>query len=124
MRYKSTRGGISGLTFCETLLMGLAPDGGLLLPESIPTISDNLESWRSLSFVELAQEIIAIFADDIPKDDLDRIIKEAYSTFEHEDVVALEKLGDIYVMELFHGPTLAFKDVALQLLGGSGQASP
>ena len=118
MRYKSTRGGISGLTFCETLLMGLAPDGGLLLPESIPNISDNLESWRSLSFVDLAQEIIAIFADDIPKDDLDTIIKEAYSTFEHEDVVALEKLGDIHVMELFHGPTLAFKDIALQLLGG------
>ena len=118
MRYKSTRGGISGLTFCETLLMGLAPDGGLLLPESIPNISDNLESWRSLSFVELAQEVIAIFADDIPKDDLDTIIKQAYSTFEHEDVVALEKLGDIHVLELFHGPTLAFKDVALQLLGG------
>ena len=76
MRYKSTRGGISGLTFCETLLMGLASDGGLLLPETIPNISDNLESWRSLSFVELAQEIIAIFADDIPKDDLDTIIKE------------------------------------------------
>ena len=118
MRYKSTRGGISGLTFCETLLMGLAPDGGLLLPESIPNISNNLESWRSLSFVELAQEVIAIFADDIPKDDLDTIIEQAYSNFEHEDVVGLEKLGDIHVLELFHGPTLAFKDVALQLLGG------
>ena len=118
MRYKSTRGGISGLTFCETLLMGLAPDGGLLLPESIPNITDNLDSWRSLSFVELAQEVIAVFADDIPKDHLDSIIKQAYSNFEHEDVVSLERLGDIYVLELFHGPTLAFKDVALQLLGG------
>ena len=81
MRYKSTRGGISGLTFCETLLMGLAPDGGLLLPESIPNISDNLESWRSLSFVELAQEVIAIFADDIAKDDFDTIIKGSYCAF-------------------------------------------
>ena len=118
MRYKSTRGGISGLTFCETLLMGLAPDGGLLLPESIPNISDNLDSWGSLSFVELAQEVIAVFADDIPKYDLDAIIEQAYSSFEHEDVIGLEKLGDIHVLELFHGPTLAFKDVALQLLGG------
>ena len=89
MRYKSTRGGISGLTFCETLLMGLAPDGGLLLPESIPNISSKVDSWRALSFVELAQEVIAVFADDIPKHDLDAIIKQSYSSFELEDVVGL-----------------------------------
>ena len=89
MRYKSTRGGISGLTFCETLLMGLAPDGGLLVPESVPDISNNLTSWRSLSFVDLAQEIIAVFVDDIPRSELDLIIKKAYSRFEHKDVVGI-----------------------------------
>ena len=89
MRYKSTRGGISGLTFCETLLMGLAPDGGLLVPESVPDISNNLTSWRSLSFVDLAQEVIAGFVDDIPRSELDLIIKKAYSRFEHKDVVGI-----------------------------------
>ena len=118
MRYKSTRGGISGLKFSETLLMGLAPDGGLLVPESIPDIQDNLALWKKLSFVELAKEVIGIFADDISKDVLDPIVERAYQDFDHPDVVGLEALDNIHVLELFHGPTLAFKDIALQLLGG------
>ena len=118
MRYKSTRGGISGLKFSETLLMGLAPDGGLLVPESIPDIQDNLALWKKLSFVELAKEVIGIFADDISKDVLDPIVERAYQDFDHPDVVGLEALENIHVLELFHGPTLAFKDIALQLLGG------
>ena len=118
MRYKSTRGGISGLKFSETLLMGLAPDGGLLVPESIPDIQNDLASWKKLSFVELAKEVIGIFADDISKDVLDPIVERAYQDFDHPDVVGLEALDNIHVLELFHGPTLAFKDIALQLLGG------
>ena len=118
MRYKSTRGGISGLKFSETLLMGLAPDGGLLVPESIPDIRNDLASWKKLSFVELAKEVIGIFADDISKDVLDPIVERAYQDFDHPDVVGLEALDNIHVLELFHGPTLAFKDIALQLLGG------
>ena len=84
MRYKSTRGGISGLKFSETLLMGLAPDGGLLVPESIPDIQDNLALWKKLSFVELAKEVIGIFADDISKDVLDPIVERAYSDRDNE----------------------------------------
>jgi threonine synthase len=118
MRYKSTRGGVSGLKFSETLLMGLAPDGGLFVPEVIPDVKDNLLSWKDLSFVELAKEVVGVFVDDIQKDVLDSIIEKAYSDFEHKDVVGLDALEDIFVLELFHGPTLAFKDVALQLLGG------
>ena len=118
MRYKSTRGGISGLKFSETLLMGLAPDGGLLVPETIPNIKDELASWKDLSFIELAKEIVGLFAEDISKNVLDPIVENAYLDFDHPDVVGLEALENIHVLELFHGPTLAFKDIALQLLGG------
>ncbi len=118
MKYCSTRGGARGLSFTDSLLTGLAPDGGLLVPEIIPDVSDRLDAWRGLGFVELAQEVVALFVDDIERSVLDGIIAEAYSTFDHPDVVGVEQLGDITLIELFHGPTLAFKDVALQLLGG------
>ena len=90
-----TRGGVSGLKFSETLLMGLAPDGGLLVPEVIPDVKDNLPSWKHLSFVELAKEVVGVFVDDIQKDVLDSIIEKAYSDFEHKDVVGLDALEDI-----------------------------
>ncbi len=118
MRYKSTRGGISGLKFRETLLMGLAPDGGLLVPETIPNIKDELTLWKDISFIELAKKIVGIFAEDISENVLDSIVESAYQDFDHPDVVGLEALENIHVLELFHGPTLAFKDIALQLLGG------
>jgi len=117
MKYCSTRGGVNGLSFTDSLLMGLAPDGGLLVPESIPDVCAHLEDWRQLNFVGLAQEVIALFADDIERPVLDDLVAQAYSSFDHEDVVGWERLGDVTLMELFHGPTLAFKDVALQLLG-------
>ncbi|HCD28341.1 MAG TPA: threonine synthase [Gammaproteobacteria bacterium] len=117
MKYCSTRGGVSGLTFTDALLMGLASDGGLLVPEQIPDVRDNLASWRDLSFVELAQEIIALFVDDIERKDLDELIRAAYMSFDHPEVIGTKQLDAIKVVELFHGPTLAFKDVALQLLG-------
>ena len=117
MKYKSTRGGVAGLGFTEALLMGLASDGGLLVPESIPDVTSELEDLRHCSFVELAQHIVGMFVDDIDTVTLNRLIAEAYSTFDHPEVVGWQELDNVAVVELFHGPTLAFKDVALQLLG-------
>ena len=117
MKYKSTRGGVVGLGFTDALLMGLASDGGLLVPESIPDVTSELEDLRHCSFVELAQHIVGMFIDDIDTVTLNRLIAEAYSTFDHPEVVGWQELDNVAVVELFHGPTLAFKDVALQLLG-------
>ncbi|MEE4281829.1 MAG: threonine synthase, partial [Pseudomonadales bacterium] len=117
MKYCSTRGGVADLSFVDALLMGLAPDGGLLVPTELPDVTAHLDKWRELSFVGLAQEVIALFVDDIDRPTLDRLITEAYATFDHPDVIGWQQLGDVDVMELYHGPTLAFKDVALQLLG-------
>ena len=117
MRYQSTRGGVRGERFLDSLLMGLAADGGLLIPEQVPDVSDDLAELSELDFVSLAQRIIPLFVDDIPVDDLNRLISESYATFDHPDVVDLKRVGDVDVLELFHGPTLAFKDVALQLVG-------
>ena len=117
MRYCSTRGGVQDLSFVDSLLMGLASDGGLLIPESIPDVSDRLDEWQNLSFVDLAKAVLGEFADDIDKATISRLVDQAYASFDHPEVVPLVELGDITLVELFHGPTLAFKDVALQLLG-------
>ncbi|MCB1645136.1 MAG: threonine synthase [Pseudomonadales bacterium] len=117
MKYQSTRGGVTGISFRETVLMGLADDGGLLVPESVPDVSAELSSWQGKSYSELALEIMSRFITDIPRDDLADLINRSYSTFTHEQVTPLVKVGDDYILELFHGPTLAFKDVALQFLG-------
>jgi len=103
--------------FCDAVLTGLAPDGGLLLPETIPDVRDRLAHWRTLDYVGLARELIALYVDDIPRPVLDDLINRAYATFDHPSVAPLVRVGDLHVLELFHGPTLAFKDVALQLLG-------
>ena len=117
MKYKSTRGQVSGLGFSDALLMGLASDNGLLVPESLPNVSAKLDQWRELTFVELAQELMPLFIDDIEPRVLKKLVADSYSSFDHEDVVGMQALGNLTVLELFHGPTLAFKDVALQLLG-------
>jgi threonine synthase len=117
MNYVSTRGDCAPLLFTETILTGLARDGGLFLPEKIPDVSSKLASWRKLPYQDLAFEIMSLFADDIPKDALRELIRKSYSSFRHPEVTPVVKVGDIHVMELFHGPTLAFKDVALQFLG-------
>ena len=118
MRYISTRGGIQPITFKNAVMMGLATDGGLLLPESYPSISPvQLESWRAFSYPELAFQIIAPFVDDIPADELKGLIERSYSTFTHPEVTPVVRKDGVYILELFHGVTLAFKDVALQLLG-------
>lgn len=117
MKYKSTRGQVSGLGFSDALLMGLASDNGLLVPESLPNVSAKLDQWRELTFVELAQELMPLFIDDIEPQVLKKLVADSYASFDHEDVVGMQALGNLTVLELFHGPTLAFKDVALQLLG-------
>jgi threonine synthase len=118
MRYISTRGGIAPITFKDAVMMGLASDGGLLLPQSYPAITgEQLESWRGLSYQELAFEVISRFVDDIPDNDLKSLINRSYATFTHPEVTPVVKHNGVYILELFHGVTLAFKDVALQFLG-------
>jgi len=117
--YKSTRGGAEGLTFEQAVFEGLAPDGGLMIPSSIPDVSKSFKQWKDLSFGELAFEIAALYcsSSEIPHNDLKEIMLRSYSNFTHPDIVPTVQFGDIHIMELFHGPTFAFKDVALQALG-------
>ena len=118
MRYISTRGGIAPLRFQDAVMMGLARDGGLLLPETLPTVAaDMLVRWQHLPYQYLAKEVLSLFIDDIPEHDLEDLIERAYASFTHPQVTPVTRQGDVYILELFHGPTLAFKDVALQLLG-------
>jgi len=99
-------------------MMGLATDGGLLLPEVLPKVDpEPLNLWHSYSFQRLASEIFRLFITDIDEDKLDKLITRSYSTFSHPAITPLVKKGDMFILELFHGPTLAFKDVALQFLG-------
>jgi threonine synthase len=116
MKYISTRGDVDPVGFKQAVMMGLARDGGLLLPESIPDVSDRLNAWADLSYVDLAFEVMSLFTD-LPEDDLRTIIQRSYSTFRDDDVTPLVEVGGIHILELFHGPTLAFKDLALQFLG-------
>jgi len=118
MKYISTRGNIAPIGFKDAVMMGLATDGGLLLPESIPQLDRaTVTAWSKLSYRELAFNIISLFATDIPKADLKELIDRSYSSFNHAETTPLVKKDGVYILELFHGPTLAFKDVALQLLG-------
>lgn len=120
MEFISTRGNVGGIGFVDSILMGLADDGGLLVPTAIPQLSsETLQSWQSLSYQELATEVFSLYiGDDIPKDDLRKLVDDSYGTFRHPEVTPVRHLQDNeYVLELFHGPTFAFKDVALQFLG-------
>jgi threonine synthase len=116
MKYESTRGGVAPIDFQQAVMMGLAEDGGLIIPESIPDVRSRLDEWRDLPYVDLACEVIGLYATDIPADDLRGMIERAYEAFP-ENVAPVREVGELHVLELFHGPTLAFKDVALQLLG-------
>ena len=118
MNYISTRGQTRPHTFSEAVEAGLAPDGGLFLPEHLPDISNKLKAWSSLSYPELAAEFLGLFAPDIALEEWHALTAKAYSRFDSPDVAPLRKITDqTYVLELWHGPTLAFKDFALQLLG-------
>ncbi|MEQ1789380.1 MAG: threonine synthase [Rickettsiales bacterium] len=120
MKYISTRGTAPKLSFEEAVLAGLAADGGLYVPENVPTLSmAEIAALQSLSYPELAYNIISHFTgDSIAPEALKNIIDEAYKTFRHAAVAPLKQLdANTYLLELFHGETLAFKDFALQFLG-------
>ncbi|MEK5478532.1 threonine synthase [Paenibacillus sp. FSL R5-0407] len=120
MEYISTRGKVAGIGFVEAVLMGLADDGGLLVPKHIPQVSqDTLAQWQQLSYPELALEIFSLYIDgEIPREDLKQLVNDSYATFRDQEVTPLRKVKDnLHVLELFHGPTFAFKDIALQFLG-------
>ncbi len=117
MRYVSTRGRSAPLGFEDVVIAGLADDGGLFLPERIPDVRAELDRWRGLGFADLAGHVMAHFIDDIDPEVIRRLLRLSYAGFDAPDVVPLRKLDEATVLELFHGPTLAFKDIALQFLG-------
>lgn len=119
VQYVSSRGEAPVLGFADVLLAGLATDGGLYVPKDWPQISpDRIRAFRGRPYTEVALEILTPFVgDDIPASDLRRMVEDAYAGFRHPAVAPLVQLGPShFVLELFHGPTLAFKDVAMQLL--------
>jgi threonine synthase len=116
----STRGDAPALSFMEALLAGLARDGGLYVPEQWPTLeAAEIAGFAGLPYAEVAKAVLGrLTADEVPAEALGRMIDGAYATFRHPAVCPLVQIGDnLFVQELFHGPTLAFKDVAMQLLG-------
>ena len=124
MQYQSTRGASLG-RFSDILLQGLAPDGGLAMPEHIPAIvtAKNLREWKTLSYADLAFAVMRHYIDDIPENDLRRILHRSYheTVFHSEAITPLTRLGDsdTYILELSNGPSLAFKDIAMQFLGNA-----
>jgi threonine synthase len=116
MRYISTRGQTDPIGFRDAVMMGLATDGGLLLPERLPNVSAELDAWARLSYPELACRVMAPFAD-LPPAELDELVRRACGAFRTPEVTPVVPVGPVHMLELFHGPTLAFKDVALQFLG-------
>ncbi|WP_119291933.1 threonine synthase [Azohydromonas sediminis] len=121
MKYLSTRGDTTPRGFCDILLEGLAPDGGLYLPTHYPRVdAATLARWRGLPYADLAFEILSLYVDDIPPDDLRALVRKTYTreVFGTDAIVPLKPLGDgLYLEALSNGPTLAFKDMAMQLLG-------
>ncbi len=121
MRYQSTRGDITPRDFSDILLEGLAPDGGLFLPVRYPRVDDaTLNRWRTLPYAELAYEILKLYVDGIPGADLRRLAQQTYTreVFGSDAITPLRRLEEgVHILALSNGPTLAFKDMAMQLLG-------
>ena len=119
MRYVSTRDNSKEYSFEDVFIKGLADDGGLYVPTSLKKFSLNeLSELKNHNYNDLSTEIINQFSSDfIPKDDLSSLINKSYSTFREKDVVKISNVGDLKLLELFHGPTLAFKDIAMQFIG-------
>jgi len=119
MKYISTRNNKKTFEFKDVFIKGLADDGGLFIPESLTKYSETeINSFAKLEYSDLAKKIISTFIGDfMSENDVSNIIDKSYSVFRKKNVVNLIKVGDRSVLELFHGPTLAFKDVAMQLLG-------
>ena len=119
MEYISTRDKNLNYNFKEIFLRGLAPDGGLFIPKKIKTLNNSeIQELSKLSYIDLATEIISIFCSpEIEKNNLKELIKKSYQNFLAEEVIKIKKVGDVNLVELYHGPTLAFKDIAMQVLG-------
>ena len=118
MRFLSTRGQTAPLGFSAAVATGLAPDGGLFLPETLPDLSGELANFARLGYADLCYEFLRRFATDVEPGALKELVARSYRHFTHPAIAPLEQLGEnLFVLELFHGPTLAFKDFALQLLG-------
>ena len=119
MNYVSTRNNKNELNFKDVFIKGLADDGGLFVPKNVKSLnSEDLDKLRNLSYNDLACEILNLFCSDfINKKDLKTIITKSYSTFREKEVVKISNLGSIKLLELYHGPTLAFKDIAMQFIG-------
>ena len=118
--YISTRGDSSVLSFKDVIFEGLAPDGGLYVPKYWPTIdNDKIESFSAMTYQQIAYEVISLFVDDsIGEENLKNIINTSYSSFSNKEITPIRKISDNhYLLELFHGPTYAFKDVAMQFIG-------
>lgn len=117
MKFQSTRGDIAE-TFLEAFNKGLAGDGGLYIPTELPNLTDRFDSLAKLSYPELVAEFMSYFDNEISKEDWKKLAAKSYEAFASKDVVSLVELTtDLHVLELFHGPTLAFKDFALQIVG-------
>src|SRR5699024_6011327 len=120
MQYVSTRGGMEPSNFSDVLLEGLAPDGGLVVPQTIPNVdAETLESWRELTYPQLATEVIGLYLTDNPREDLAALCHTAYGTqFKSEMVVPLAPNDQMSALvDLSQVPTLTFKDMAMQILG-------
>jgi threonine synthase len=120
MLFRSTRGAFLDMTFEEAVFEGLAADGGLLVPHFIPDVKSKYKQWKNMPFDELAYEIAKLYVgDEIPSADLRDLMRRSYSSAQwtDKDTVPTKQVGDVLIMEIFHGPTFAFKDVALQALG-------
>jgi threonine synthase len=115
----STRGEAPAVGFSEALLAGLARDGGLYVPEAWPALQrETIQGFAGRRYADVAKVVLGALADDIPAAELSRMVEEAYAGFRHPAICPLTQIGDnLFVLELFHGPTLAFKDLAMQLLG-------
>jgi len=118
MRFISTRGQCESVGFSDAVAMGLAPDGGLYLPEALPVLGSGVAGLAGRPYAEVCFEFLKHFATDVPPEELRALIDDSYRGFDHPEVAPLRRLGpNLQVLELFHGPTLAFKDFALQVLG-------
>lgn len=117
LTYESTRGGESGLTASQAILKGLAEDGGLYMPVSIPKLDVSFAQLAAMSYQETAYEVMKLFLTDYTEEELKNCINSAYDEkFDVSEIVSLKKAAGAYYLELFHGSTIAFKDMALSIL--------
>lgn len=122
MTYISTRGRTPPMGFRDAVMTGLAPDGGLLIPEHIPPVADRLSDWTRLSYQDLTFEVLRLFTD-LPDGDLRDLITRSYAVFRHPEIAPAWPVGPVHILELFHGPTLAFKDMRCSFSATSSNTS-